>query len=206
MTRIAIVGMGGVFPGAATLDEFWENLRDGRDSTAQVTAGRWVLEPESIHDPNRGLDRVATTRGGYVEPGPADLLVRAGRQAFEGLSVAPEKAGVIVGNIVLPTAAPTSIGAPATALAEALGISGCAFTLDAACSSSLYALKLATIELESGRADVMLAGGMNKADSLYTQMGFTQLRALSSGWKPFSRAPSSKQHLALRDVPPVTMK
>ena len=45
--------------------------------------------------------------------------------------------------------------------------------------SSLYAIKLAADELLAGRADAMLAGGVNGSDSHYTQMGFAQLRALS---------------------------
>ena len=56
---------------------------------------------------------------------------------------------------------------------------GGSYTLDAACASSLYALKLAADELNSGRADAMLTGGVSRADSLYTQMGFSQLHALS---------------------------
>src|SRR5262249_43469755 len=48
------------------------------------------------------------------------------------------------------------------------------------CASSLYALKFAVDELRSGRADVMLAGGISRPDCLYTQMGFSQLHALSS--------------------------
>ena len=55
------------------------------------------------------------------------------------------------------------------------------YTLDAACGSSLYALKLAVDELRSGRADAMLSGGVSRRDSLYTQMGFSQLRALLRG-------------------------
>lgn len=70
-------------------------------------------------------------------------------------------------------------GLPAEMVAEALGLGGVAFTLDAACASSLYALKLACDELLSGRADAMIAGGLSRPDSLYTQMGFSQLRALS---------------------------
>jgi len=70
-------------------------------------------------------------------------------------------------------------GLPAAVLAQALELGGTCFTLDAACASSLYALKLAAEELRSGRADVMLAGGVARPDSLYTQMGFSQLRALS---------------------------
>ena len=70
-------------------------------------------------------------------------------------------------------------GLPAGMLGKALGLGGTCFTLDAACASSLYAIKLAVDELLSGRADLMLSGGLSRPDSLYTQMGFSQLRALS---------------------------
>src|SRR5437763_1256499 len=63
--------------------------------------------------------------------------------------------------------------------AKAFGLGGGCFTLAAACASSLYALKLAVDELQAGRADAMLAGGLSRPDCLYTQMGFSQLRALS---------------------------
>lgn len=70
-------------------------------------------------------------------------------------------------------------GLPAGVLAAALGLGGGCNTLDAACASSLYAIKLAADELLSGRADAMLTGGVSRPDPLYTQMGFSQLRALS---------------------------
>ena len=69
---------------------------------------------------------------------------------------------------------------PAGILARAFGLGGGAYTLDAACSSSLYAVKLAVDSLAGGRTDAMLAGGMSRPDCLYTQMGFCQLRALSA--------------------------
>ncbi|MBX9581686.1 MAG: hypothetical protein K2X87_15395 [Gemmataceae bacterium] len=71
-------------------------------------------------------------------------------------------------------------GLPAGVLARALGLGGGSYTLDAACASSLYAIKLAADELLAGRADAMLAGGANGADPQYTQLGFAQLRALSA--------------------------
>ena len=71
------------------------------------------------------------------------------------------------------------VGRPAQLVAETLGLGGLHLTVDAACASSLYALKIACDELRAGRADAMLAGGLNRSDSLYTQMGFSQLRALS---------------------------
>jgi acyl transferase domain-containing protein/3-hydroxymyristoyl/3-hydroxydecanoyl-(acyl carrier protein) dehydratase len=70
-------------------------------------------------------------------------------------------------------------GLPAGIVARALGLGGGSYTLDAACASSLYALKLACDELHAGRCDAMLAGGVSRPDCLYTQMGFTALGALS---------------------------
>jgi acyl transferase domain-containing protein/3-hydroxymyristoyl/3-hydroxydecanoyl-(acyl carrier protein) dehydratase len=75
-------------------------------------------------------------------------------------------------------------GLPAALAARALRLGGVAYTLDAACGSSLYALKLAVDELESGRAVAMICGGVSRPDPLYTQMGFSQLRALSARGKP----------------------
>ena len=68
---------------------------------------------------------------------------------------------------------------PASILAKGLGLGGGSYTLDAACASSLYAVKLACDELHSLRADAMLAGGVSRPECLYTQVGFSQLRALS---------------------------
>ncbi|MBB4730016.1 SDR family NAD(P)-dependent oxidoreductase [Xanthomonas arboricola] len=38
---IAIVGLGGRYPQADTLEEFWNNLRDGRDAVTEIPATRW---------------------------------------------------------------------------------------------------------------------------------------------------------------------
>ncbi|HVK10663.1 MAG TPA: polyketide synthase, partial [Gemmataceae bacterium] len=115
------------------------------------------------------------------------------------------RCGVILGNIALPTEKSNALarevfgptlglskneppvhrlnrfttGLPAALVARGLGFGLGGYALDAACSSSLYALKLACDELLSGRADAMIAGGLSRPDCLYTQMGFAQLRALS---------------------------
>jgi len=70
-------------------------------------------------------------------------------------------------------------GLPAAIISQGLGLGGGSFTLDAACASSIFAVKLACDELDSHRADLMLAGGISRPDSLYTQIGFSQLKALS---------------------------
>lgn len=138
-----------------------------------------------------------------------DAGARAWRSAQTG-AVDRSRVGVVLGNICLPTDKSNSLcrevlggkladtlgiprpprathplnryvaGLPAGVLAKSLGLGGGSFTLDAACASSLYAIKLAADELLAGRADAMLAGGVNGSDCQYTQMGFAQLRALSA--------------------------
>ena len=79
-------------------------------------------------------------------------------------------------------------GLPAHLVARALGL-GPAFALDAACASSLYAIKLACDLLHDRRADVALAGAVNAADDLFIHVGFTALQALSRSGRsrPFHR-------------------
>ncbi len=236
---IAIVGIGGIFPGAQTLDQFWQNVRSGRDASRIVPPGRWCVDPETVYDAD-GVkpDKVYSKTGCFIEDfdlncsglsietariRQLDLMhhfvLHAGRGAFDDAKmtgVDRQRIGVILGNIALPTATSSALareilgtslrelspdlpaedtfgttaainryvtGLPGGILAEALGLGGGSYTLDAACASSLYALKLAVDELQSGRADAMLTGGVSRADSLYTQMGFTQLHALSARGK-----------------------
>ena len=70
-------------------------------------------------------------------------------------------------------------GLPALLLAEALGLEAGATSLDAACASALYAIKLACDRLHDGRADVALAGAVNRADDLFIHVGFCALQAMS---------------------------
>jgi PfaB family protein len=143
------------------------------------------------------------------------LVLDVGNRAWRAAKtekVDRSRVGVVLGNICLPTDKSSDLcreilgrrvdrsthplnryvaGLPAGLLATGLRLGGGSYTLDAACASSLYALKLAADELLAGRADAMLAGGCSRPDCQYTQMGFSQLRALSASGRcsPFdSRA------------------
>jgi acyl transferase domain-containing protein/3-hydroxymyristoyl/3-hydroxydecanoyl-(acyl carrier protein) dehydratase/1-acyl-sn-glycerol-3-phosphate acyltransferase len=70
-------------------------------------------------------------------------------------------------------------GYPAHLAASALGLTGTAYSLDAACASSLYAIKLACDQLHDGRAKTMIAGAVNRADDLFIKVGFCALSAMS---------------------------
>ena len=62
-TRVAIVGMGGVFPGASTPGGLWEVVRDGRCVAREVPPGRWGIDPRSALARTPGeVDRVSSLR------------------------------------------------------------------------------------------------------------------------------------------------
>lgn len=68
-------------------------------------------------------------------------------------------------------------GYPAAIVAAGLGLGGARFALDAACSSSLYAVKLACDYLNSHRADMMLAGAVSCAEPFFIHFGFSIFQA-----------------------------
>ena len=232
---IAVVGLGGVFPGAPDLDAFWQNIANNVDTSREVPPERWILPVSEVYERNEAPDKARSTRACFVENFTLDptalnldaalleqldplyhLVLHAGRDAFRDSRTAAldrARVGVILAAIALPTdsssaitrdivgrsferallgdqtpAEPTAttsllnarvVAWPAALLASALNLGGGSYTLDAACASSLYAVKLACEELRAGRADAMLAGGVSRPECLYTQVGFSQLRALS---------------------------
>ncbi len=98
-----------------------------------------------------------------------------GRRFFEASAVKKSSYRMSAGESLCARV----VSSPAVVVSHALGLEGVCYTLDAACASSLYALKLACDALHDFRADTMLAGGVSRPDCLYTQVGFSQLRALS---------------------------
>ena len=80
-------------------------------------------------------------------------------------------------------------GFPAVLLARAFDLRGFTHTLDAACASSLYSIKIACDALQSYQSDAVIAGGVSRPDNIFTQIGFSQLRALSPSGRcaPFDR-------------------
>ncbi|OHX66425.1 type I polyketide synthase [Flammeovirga pacifica] len=239
--KIAVIGMGGLFPGSSTLDGFWNNLLDNKDLVTlsdEVTFGQ---DPERLYHTEKGkLDKCYAIRGGYVrnfdfDPSgyniQKDLLAKQDDQFKWSLYVAQQalqdsgywqntkdkNCGVIVGNLSFPTRRSRQIFAPIYAdmagqifteltgeqikvpfantdydanihetlltnspsslIAQAVGLNSTHYSLDAACASSLYAIKLAIDELQLGKADMMLAGAVSGADPLFIHMGFSYFHA-----------------------------
>ena len=66
---------------------------------------------------------------------------------------------------------------PSQMVSKGLGLGGTHYTIDAACATSLYAIKLASDELLAGNADLMLAGAVCASDQLFIHMGFSIFHA-----------------------------
>jgi 3-oxoacyl-(acyl-carrier-protein) synthase/phosphopantetheinyl transferase len=77
----------------------------------------------------------------------------------------------------------------ASRVANRLDLAGPAYTVDAACASSLVAIDHAVTELTAGRCDVVLAGGVHHCHDITLWSVFSQLGALSPSQRirPFHR-------------------
>jgi acyl transferase domain-containing protein/phosphopantetheinyl transferase len=78
----------------------------------------------------------------------------------------------------------------ASRIANRLDLAGPAYTIDAACASSLVALDHAVTELTTGRCDVVLTGGVHHCHDITLWSVFNQLGALSPSQqiRPFHRS------------------
>ena len=54
---IAVIGMSGQFPQAKNLDEFWQNIAEGRNCITHIPPSRWDVKRYSNLDPN-GSDKI----------------------------------------------------------------------------------------------------------------------------------------------------
>ncbi|MFT3930907.1 MAG: beta-ketoacyl synthase N-terminal-like domain-containing protein [Spongiibacteraceae bacterium] len=272
MKPIAIIGMAGIFPGAADIAQYWRNIVAGVDAITDVPAQRW---DSVFYDPkSNAVDRFYCKRGGFVDDyvdfdplqfgvmpkaaqsaDPDQLLsLRVGVDAMRdaGYSTrdsdsatrelskeARERTGVIIGRgnylsagtlrleqhvrhvqqtmntlrDLLPDISDEQLAQVreqmqqqldyygpdvavgmipnlvASRLANRLDLHGPAYTVDAACASSLLAIEQACQLLNSGECNLMLAGGLHFTHDLTFWATFCQLGALSRSQqvKPFSR-------------------
>ncbi|MFF7296978.1 beta-ketoacyl synthase N-terminal-like domain-containing protein [Streptomyces sp. NPDC008265] len=157
--------------------------------------------PERLAD----RDRVGIVlgRGGYLTPGLVrlDQRVRTARQLTRTLGdlvpgLSPEqleRVRTAFTERLGPDRPEDAIGLvpnlAASRVANRLDLRGPAYTIDAACASSLLAVDQAVAALASGRCDVMLAGGVHHCHDITLWSVFSQLRALSPSERirPFHR-------------------
>lgn len=105
----------------------------------------------------------------------ADMYTQTTEQALQELlqdknfKIKASKKPLPDNEVLMPT--------PSDLVSQALGIQGGHYALDAACATSLYAIKLACDELLTGKTDLMLAGAVCASDQLFIHMGFSIFHA-----------------------------
>ncbi len=251
-SQVAIIGMDCLFPGAPSLDAFWDNILGGVDAITDAPPARW--DPLYYDPQSRSADRLYCKRGGFIDDyadfdalafgivpveaqsiEPDQLLaLRVANSALAdaGYAQSPfprERTGVILGRgnymsvglarrnerlrtaeqlgaclrTLVPSLGPAeaervksafqaqfeaneggaAIGLvpnlTASRIANRLDLQGPAYTIDAACASSLVAVDHACTELRQQSADLMLAGGVHLCHDVTFWSVFCQLGALS---------------------------
>jgi acyl transferase domain-containing protein/phosphopantetheinyl transferase (holo-ACP synthase) len=153
--------------------------------------------------PDRDRIGVVLGRGGYLTPGLVrlDQRVRSAHQLVRTLGellpdLTPDQLGRVreaFTDQLGPDRPESAIGLvpnlAASRVANRLDLRGPAYTVDAACASSLVAVDQAVGELATGRCDVVLAGGVHHCHDVTLWSVFAQLRALSPSQRirPFHR-------------------
>ncbi|MER2563694.1 MAG: beta-ketoacyl synthase N-terminal-like domain-containing protein, partial [Myxococcaceae bacterium] len=109
---IAIVGLGGRFPGASNADALWELVAEGRSMARDVPASRWPIEPTSVL--GSGVDHARSLKACLLEPFESKvegtpltrLAIDVAEQTFRSAGAAKierSKTAAIIANIALPT-------------------------------------------------------------------------------------------------------
>ncbi|MFJ5776294.1 beta-ketoacyl synthase N-terminal-like domain-containing protein [Streptomyces sp. NPDC093094] len=151
---------------------------------------------------DRDRTAVILGRGGYLTAGLAriDLRARVGHQLVHTLAeLLPELDQDRLDRVLAAftdALGPADPGAQiglvpnlaASRVANRLGLGGPAYTVDAACASSLIAVDHAVTELRAGRCDAVLAGGVHHGHDATLWSVFAELGALSrtGGIRPFA--------------------
>jgi acyl transferase domain-containing protein/3-hydroxymyristoyl/3-hydroxydecanoyl-(acyl carrier protein) dehydratase len=242
MTKIAIIGMGCLFPEADNPEAFFNLLIEKRDVTTPLTEKELGVDPDFYFHPHPDVpDKIGYHKNGYIrnfrfdpreyhlESSALEGLDRicqwpiyAAGQAIEDSGYRNRheeltRCGIILGNPTFPTFSSKQIfsrmhhlalephlqkllhrndfslaeprheklsdenawtaGLPARIAAQALGLRGPCYEVDAACATSIYVVQLAAYHLLSRHADMMIAGAVCCPDYLYVINGFNVLRA-----------------------------
>ena len=256
--KIAIIGLGCVFPDALDFTQYWQNIVEGKNSIREVEPEFW--DTEYFYNPDPSVpDRTYCKVGGMAGPIEFDAkefgvspkvmehtsveqlfslvvarqaLIDAGLYGKNARPYNKEKTGVIISAPAGTTTGPLGCrnmapnirkilvnnGIPAAAadlivekylqnlsewseddnpgyianvvagrIANRFDLGGTSCSVDAACGSSMGAIKFAVDELQSGNCDMMLCGGANLDNSAFAYISFCKTPAISktSKIKPF---------------------
>lgn len=211
--RVVITGMGAVTPIGNTVEEFWNNVKQGTVGIAPITG--FDTENYKVH---LAAEVKGFKAAEHMDPKAARRMeafsqyaVAAAKEAWEesGLDMSQEdpfRVGVIISsgigslqcmqreytkliekgpNRVSPTMVPMMISNMAAGnVSIALGAKGKCTNVVTACASGTNSIGDAFRAIQYGDAEVMLSGGSESAICEIGLTGFTNLTALSQNPDP----------------------
>lgn len=203
---VAIVGMAGRYPGAATAEDLWEVLRDGVDQVTGVPRERWDDTAQTgafcagVADFDASFFHLSAEQALTMDPHER-LLLQTAWEALENAGHTPEGLAEQTGGAVGVFAGAMwndyqltgldrwrggggeIVGSWSSALTNrisyAFDFEGPSVTVDTACSASLAALHLAVQSIRRGECRAALAGGVNLSLHPYKYLRLGELGLLS---------------------------
>jgi 3-oxoacyl-[acyl-carrier-protein] synthase II len=207
--RVVITGMGTVNPLGYSLNEYWDNLRNGRSGITRMTlcdpsnyptqvAGEvkeWVpknfLDVKEARRMSRASQLVVTAalmavkdanlniQGDIVEE--YGVLIGTGNAAFPEVEEGMRTLMAKGGMRLSPFFLPIILpNMPASQVSMVLGTKGYNGTVISACASSTQAIGEAAEVIRRGDAEVMISGGTEAPISELGLASFSVMRAMSS--------------------------
>jgi amino acid adenylation domain-containing protein len=187
---IAIIGISGLYPQAPTLEQYWENLKSGKNCITEIPPERWSLD--SFYEPTDAIGKSYSKWGGFLDSfanfdplffniSPKDakqmdpqerLFLQTSWQAMENAGytrsmlkeIYQKRVGVFAGitrSEFNMYGYYTSFSSVANRLSFFLDIQGPSMPVDTMCSSSLTAIHEACQYIHSGDCQLAFAGGVN---------------------------------------------
>ncbi|AXE29469.1 hypothetical protein DK842_05870 [Chromobacterium phragmitis] len=195
---IVVVGMSARFPGAADLDSYWRLLSEGRSAFSRSPGragfvgslghgGRF--DRETFHIPIEDFNAMDPQALMVLEE-CLNLWAHAGYRPEE---VKGGATGVFLGGRARASLDPEALHAARNPIVVAgqnylaanvshfFDLSGPSLVLDAACSSALVGMHLASQALRSGEIDSAIVGGIHLHDAERTHAVFERRGLLSAG-------------------------
>ncbi|MBQ9431405.1 MAG: beta-ketoacyl-ACP synthase II [Kiritimatiellae bacterium] len=207
--KVLITGLGVISPVGNTVDEMWQNIRNGVGGIGRITK----FDPERVDAKVAGEVKDFDVKQ-YVDFKESKRMalftqyaVAAAKQAwqdagFDAVPPVPERVSVMLGNGIggrevdqdgyktlfdrgpsrlSPMLIPKLIANEAAGnISILLNAKGAVHTLATACASGTDALGHALDMIRCGRADVIIAGGTEATITEYCIGGFCSMKALST--------------------------
>lgn len=207
-TKVVVTGMGVITPIGNTIEEFWDNLRNGRGGVDHITRFDTSGFPVRIAAEVKGFQAKD-----YMDQGDARRMdpfcqyaVAAAKMAIEDSALRldeedRDRVGVIVGSgiggilsfeeqhslllkrgprRISPLFIPMLISDIAAGHISMIhGLRGPNYSVASACATGGHAIGAAMRTIQNGEADVVVAGGTEAVISPMAVGGFAAMRALS---------------------------